>query len=733
MTKPAFNWDATTWATDYKAAYEKCVKALANATELVYPDYALEWTLRVDASDRGVGAVLFQTALDSAGAVQHQPLSFTSKKFSEVAQRWHTYEKEAFGIFFGVNSNDYFLRGKTFLLETDHRNLLWIEKSTNPKVIRWLMYLQGFHFRVRHISGISNGVADWASRLHLLASIEPPLLLSQSDILHMCHDDRAGHLGVKRTWTLIQERYPESRISMHTVAEFIRDCAVCQKVRTNLATPIHPIARHLAQPHHRSAIGVDILTLPEDEFGNVALYVIRNMYTKLVYLQPTKSHTAEALASCIFTFFATYGLYDSIRSDPGSDLMAETVRLLNAWFGIHHVVSLVGRHTSNGVEAANRQVLRYLQSLFTDSGIVRRWSTPSIIHWVQLLMNLYDSDETGVSPFVATFGTADKEYGKIPNSLDIKSANAFISALDSDLKLVRALIRKHQSALVTRRTAMNPAAPAEYLPGDFVLLRNTTEHPPKSKLHPKSLGPYKVVKHIKNDVTVESLIDSRQRTVYVGDLAPFFGSHEEAFRMAKVDDDQVVVVEIQAYRGEPRQRRSMQFLVLFADGSLLWLPWSFDIFTTVAYERYVSSLPALRPLLYTVKDLRARDNILNDTPITEVTLGTVVFVDLRCYGYGWYAALGLPDCDKLSYVVPYKYEAFNDDRTVATVFCHLFKERWKVNHVFVIEYGSNGNFDSGFMKLIDSALLKKFPSMAKNIAAQKGKLQSHLQSIIEEM
>jgi hypothetical protein len=243
---------------------------------------------------------------------------------------------------------------------------------------------------------------------------------------------------------------------------------------------------------------------------------------------------------------------------------------------------------------------------------------------------------------------------------------------------------------------MNPSAPAEFLPGDFVLLRNSTEHPHKSKLHPKSLGPY------------------------VGDLTPFFGSHDEAFRMAKIDDEQELVVEIQAYRGEPRQRRYMRFLVLFADGSLLWLQWSFDIFAAVPYERYVSSVPALRPLLYTVKDLRARDNILNDTPITEVSLGTVVFVDLRCYGYGWYAALGLPDCDKITYVVQYTYEAFNSNRTVATVFCHLFKERWKVNHIFVIEYGSSATFDSTFMQLIGSALLKKFPSMVKNIATKKG-------------
>jgi phospholipid-translocating ATPase len=718
MTKQNFDWNPSSWTVDYAAIFQRCKRALVNAAELVYPDYTLEWTLRVDASDKGVGAVLFQTYVDAGGNTMHQPISFTSKKFSDTAQRWHTFEKEAFGIYFGVHSNDYFLRGKPFLLETDHRNLLWIEKSQNPKVIRWLMYLQAFIFKVRHIAGIANSVADWASRIHFLCGTTQPLDLSRRDILHICHDDRSGHLGIKRTWHLIQQRYPEAGISMQMVADFVTECSVCQKVRTDLNTPIQPVVRHLAQPHHRSAIGIDVLSLPQDDNGNVALYVIRNVFTKLVFLEPTKTHSAESLASCLFGFYATFGLYDTIRSDPGSDLMADVVHILNSWFGIHHTVSLVGRHTSSGVEAANRQILRYLRCIFTDSSIVKRWSDSSIINWVQLLMNIYDDSETSISPFVATFGSSDKEYATVPSELTMTSANKFIATLDDDLAVVRSLVRKHQTQLVSKRLATNPTSPARYQPGDLVLLRNRVEFPPKSKLHPLSLGPYRVLQHDKNDVLVESLVDKRQRTLFVGDLLPFFGSHDEAVRMARRDDDQEVVVAILAHRGEPRQRRSMDFKVHFGDSSVLWLPWSSDIAQTIAYEMYINARPMLRPLRFTVQALLREDKILNASPITEVAVGTFAYVDLRWYGYGWFEALDLPDHDNAQYVVKFRYEAFNKERTVADIFCHIFKERWKVNHVFVVEYGMSTNFDATSMVLVDAAFVKKFPSVAKNVASR---------------
>ena len=72
----------------------------------------------------------------------------------------------------------YYLRGKPFLVETDHRNLMWIEKSDVPIVVRWRVFLQSFVMFIRHVSGAKNTVADWLSRMHAYISSERIELLS---------------------------------------------------------------------------------------------------------------------------------------------------------------------------------------------------------------------------------------------------------------------------------------------------------------------------------------------------------------------------------------------------------------------------------------------------------------------------------------------------------------------------------------------------------------------------
>ena len=80
--------------------------------------------------------------------------------------KWATIEQEAYAIFFGVHKLAYYLRGKHFIIETDHRNLQWMESSEVPKIIRWRVYLQSFDFKIKHISGKANIVADYFSRIY---------------------------------------------------------------------------------------------------------------------------------------------------------------------------------------------------------------------------------------------------------------------------------------------------------------------------------------------------------------------------------------------------------------------------------------------------------------------------------------------------------------------------------------------------------------------------------------
>ena len=61
---------------------------------------------------------------------------------------------------------------KKFIVETDHKNLLYTEQSEAYIVIRWRIYLQSFNMLLRQIPGKTNVVADWGSRMYGLQLAE---------------------------------------------------------------------------------------------------------------------------------------------------------------------------------------------------------------------------------------------------------------------------------------------------------------------------------------------------------------------------------------------------------------------------------------------------------------------------------------------------------------------------------------------------------------------------------
>ena len=200
MTHADFSWNEKSWKKDYKTSFEALKNALVNSTANHFPDYDLPWVLRVDASDVAVGAVLFQERTNQGGTTVHEPIAFASQKFTATAFKWDAFKKEAYGAYFGVHHFSYYLRGKPFILETDHRNLLWIEKSEVPIVVRWRVYLQSFIMYVRHIPGTQNRVADWLSRMERYFNNEKAtshMSMIHSDVsilLHMNIHEEPGHV-----------------------------------------------------------------------------------------------------------------------------------------------------------------------------------------------------------------------------------------------------------------------------------------------------------------------------------------------------------------------------------------------------------------------------------------------------------------------------------------------------------------------------------------------------------
>eukprot|EP00731_Ephydatia_muelleri_P020019 Em0012g844a len=88
------------------------------------PDFNKEFVLQTDASNGGIGAVLSQR--DAGGG--ENPIAYFSKKLLPREERYSTIEKECLVIKLGMEAFSTYLLGRHFIIETDHRSLVWMDK-----------------------------------------------------------------------------------------------------------------------------------------------------------------------------------------------------------------------------------------------------------------------------------------------------------------------------------------------------------------------------------------------------------------------------------------------------------------------------------------------------------------------------------------------------------------------------------------------------------------------------
>ena len=82
------------WTPTHQAAFDSLKQALISAPVLQMPDFSRAFTIEIDASDVGIGAVLTQ---------QGHPIAYLSKALGPRARAMSTYEKECMAILLAVD------------------------------------------------------------------------------------------------------------------------------------------------------------------------------------------------------------------------------------------------------------------------------------------------------------------------------------------------------------------------------------------------------------------------------------------------------------------------------------------------------------------------------------------------------------------------------------------------------------------------------------------------------
>jgi hypothetical protein len=149
------------WGEAQQAAFQQLKDALATPPVLQIPDFSTEFTLICDASDVGISAVLHQKCGESLA-----PIAYASRLLSAAERRYSIYERECLAIVYGCERFRTYLEHKEFSLFTDNQALAWLLRHAKElgRIGRWVLRLAPFKFRVTHISGKANVVADCLSR-----------------------------------------------------------------------------------------------------------------------------------------------------------------------------------------------------------------------------------------------------------------------------------------------------------------------------------------------------------------------------------------------------------------------------------------------------------------------------------------------------------------------------------------------------------------------------------------
>ncbi|GJY40844.1 reverse transcriptase domain-containing protein [Tanacetum coccineum] len=125
-------WDSI---EDFKKAFNILKEKLTTAPIIISPDWNIPFELICDASDFAVGAVLGKRVDGN-----FKPIYYASKTLNKAQEHYTTTKKELLAYLFS-------------------------KPDAKPRLIRWVLLLQGFNIEIRDKKGAENFAADHLSRL----------------------------------------------------------------------------------------------------------------------------------------------------------------------------------------------------------------------------------------------------------------------------------------------------------------------------------------------------------------------------------------------------------------------------------------------------------------------------------------------------------------------------------------------------------------------------------------
>lgn len=156
------------WESKHDEAFSEIKKIMNSKLVLTHYDPNKKLVVAADASSYGIGASLMHEFSDGS----LHPIIFASSSLNPAEKNYSQIEREALALVFAVKKFHYYIYGRRFKLQTDHKPLLAIFGSksgipayTASRLQRYALRLLAYDFEIEYVKTDSFGYVDVISRL----------------------------------------------------------------------------------------------------------------------------------------------------------------------------------------------------------------------------------------------------------------------------------------------------------------------------------------------------------------------------------------------------------------------------------------------------------------------------------------------------------------------------------------------------------------------------------------
>ena len=528
------------WNTVHQSAFEEVKTALVNAPVLALPDPSKPYTIISDASLHGTGGILMQ---------EGRVIAYISHKFDAAQRNYITTDQECLGVIHALQEWRCYVEGTDVTLITDHQPLTHLQKQAakgplSRRQARWMEILSRFHFKFQYRKGSENA-ADPLSRVpHLLAlraslvivdiraqikegyatdpafsdpartkswhkDADTGLWLTEhgkvvvpaskvTSVMKELHDSaEAAHQGVQRTLWAIRRRFWWPHMNQD-IERYVLSCPKCQANKASTQKPAGLLQSLKVPTRSWQCITMDFITgLPMTARGFDAILVIVDRFSKMVHFVPTRTDQSAADIWQLFTdhVIRLHGAVEEVVGDRDSKWNSHFWRAMMENLGTKLKLSTAYHPQTDGqTERMNRVLEEALRSAIGADQ--EDWDRH--LSMIEFALNMSINTSTKNSPFMLTqldppLFNLDLQIpsGQVPAA--DRTAAAMVERLHAARDCLQRAKERHTMYANQKRREL------EFEEGDSVMLNTQNLRkamPGKSKLQPRFVGPFKVVKRI---------------------------------------------------------------------------------------------------------------------------------------------------------------------------------------------------------------------------------------------